>query len=358
MEKKIFLYIDSMQYGGAQRVMSNIAEYLANADCSITLINDILPSTEEPEYEIDKRIKRYFLDEGNNGTQNKNIYRIKKLRKLIKIDRPDVILSFLGPPNIRMLAATLGLKCRKIVSVRNDPYREYGAGIKRLIARIAFLFANGCVFQTKDAASYFPIAVQRKSKIIVNPVNDKFYRVTWTGEKNEIAVVGRLQPQKNPLLALEAFHLIESQFPEFKIVFYGDEELKDAIHSKAVEYSIADRVIVFGKAADIENKLAASAVYLLSSDFEGMPNALLEAMAVGVPAIATDCPCGGPRTVIEDETQGILVPCGDASKMADALSRVIRNKSLSEKMSISEKQRAEKFRNDKIMLLWRQFLGA
>lgn len=355
--KKVFLYIDSMQLGGAQRVMSNIAAYLVNADCSVTLINDILPSTKKLEYEIDRRIQRQFLDEGNDRRQNKNVYRIKKLRRLIKQDQPDVILSFLGPPNIRMLVATLGLKCRKIVSVRNDPYREYGFGIKKLIARTAFLFSDGCVFQTKDAAAYFPKMVQRKSKIIVNPVNDKFYHVTWTGEKKEIAVVGRLQPQKNPLLALEAFHLIEKQFPEFKIVYYGDEELKDAINTKAAEYAIADRVIVYGKTTDIENKLAASAVYLLSSDFEGMPNALLEAMAVGVPAISTDCPCGGPRTVIEDETQGILVPCGDASKMADALARVIGNKPLSEKMSISEKQRAEKFRNDKIMLLWRQYLG-
>ena len=110
MKKKVFLYIDSMQFGGAQRVMSNIAEYLVNADCSVTLINDISPSTEEPEYEIDKRINRYFLDEGNNGRQNKNIYRVKKLRELTKRDQPDVVLSFLGPPNIRMLVATLGLK--------------------------------------------------------------------------------------------------------------------------------------------------------------------------------------------------------------------------------------------------------
>ena len=78
MKKKVFLYIDSMQFGGAQRVMSNIAEYLENNDCSVTLVNDILPSAEEPEYAINERIKRYFLDEGNNGSQNKNIYRIRK----------------------------------------------------------------------------------------------------------------------------------------------------------------------------------------------------------------------------------------------------------------------------------------
>lgn len=354
--KKLFLYIDSMQFGGAQRVMINLAEYLVNENCEVFLINDIVPDTDAPEYEIDGRIKRYYLDEGNDGSQNKNLYRIKRLRKMINSDQPDVVLSFLGPPNIRMLVATLGLKCRKIVSVRNDPYREYGSGIRRLIARMIFLFADGCVFQTKEAASYFPIAVQNKSRIIVNPVNEKFYHVAWTGEKKEIAVVGRLQPQKNPLLALEAFHLIERQFPEFKIVFYGDEELKNSINAKAVEYAIADRVIIYGKATDIENKLAASALYLLSSDFEGMPNALLEAMAVGVPAISTDCPCGGPRTVVQDKSQGILVPCGDAVKMAEAMRTILYDEEMQKIMSINEKKRALDFQKEKVMKQWESFL--
>jgi len=355
--KKLFLYIDSMQFGGAQRVMNNLASYFVGRDYKVVLINDILPDSNAPEYDIDRRIKRYFLDSGNDGGQNKNLFRIKKLRKLVIAEQPDVILSFLGPPNIRMLVATLGLKCRKIVSVRNDPYKEYGDGIKRIVARMTFRFADGCVFQTKDAAAYFPEAVQKKSRIIVNPVNEKFYHVSWTGSNKEIAVVGRLQPQKNPLLALEAFKLIAPEFPEFKIVFYGDEELRDNIVAKGQEYGLEDRVIIYGKAADIENKLASSAIYVLSSDYEGMPNALMEAMAVGVPVISTDCPCGGPRFLIENSKQGILVPCGDVFAMASAMRMLLDNKEMSINIGKAAKKRANDFSNDVILKKWDDYFN-
>ena len=357
MNKTILLYIDSMQYGGAQRVMNNIAEYFINDNTNVVLVNDIIPSTKEPEYIIDQRIDRYYLDEGKPVHKNKNIYRIKKLRSLIKQVRPDVILSFLGPPNIRMLISSWGLNVKKYVSVRNDPYREYGTGLHKLFARSIFELADGCVFQTNEAAAYFSKCVQKKSQIIINPVNEKFYNVSWNGEKKEIAVVGRLQLQKNPLLALNAFSKIAPDFPDYKIVYYGDEELKDIIISKSKEYGIEKQVIIAGKVSDIENKLASSTIYLLSSDYEGMPNALLEAMAVGVPAIATDCPCGGPKTIISDKCYGILVPVRDAEKMSDAIRMLLNDIELMKRMSQSEKERAKDFRKDVIMHQWGQFLG-
>lgn len=357
MNKKIMLYIDSMQFGGAQRVMNNIAEYYINRDVHVVLINDIIPSDIEPEYALDDRIERYFLDEGRTGKHNKNLYRIRKLRKLIKKIEPEVVLSFLGPPNIRMLVASLGLKVRKFVSVRNDPNQEYGKGIRKFIARCLFGLADGCVFQTNEAAMYFSKRVQKRSKIIVNPVNDKFYKVSWTGEKKEIAVVGRLQPQKNPMLALNAFSKLANDFSDYKLVYYGDEELKDEIVSKSKEYGIDKQVVIAGKVSDIENKLASSTLYLLSSDYEGMPNALLEAMAVGVPAISTDCPCGGPRTIITNNYTGVLVPVRNVNKMCDAIRMLLNDDELRKSMSRAEKTRAADFRKDLVMHQWAKFIG-
>lgn len=356
---KLLVYIDTMQLGGAQRVLNNLMSYFAERGKRIILVNDVFPYPNAKEYVIDPRVQRRFLCEGlssNAGTLGKNLHRIKRLRKIIKQEQPDTVVSFLGPPNIRMLTASLGLKTRKIVSVRNDPYREYGAGLKKCAARMLFRLADGCVFQTEDAAAYFPVSVQKKSEIIYNPVHDRFYAVHWTGNAHEIAVIGRLQPQKNPLLALEAFRMIQEDFPEVKLVFYGDEELAKYIVQKSGEYGLSQRVLVAGKTDDVPAKLAGASVYLLSSDYEGMPNALMEAMAAGVPAVSTDCPCGGPKTLIQNETQGILVPCRDARAMAAALRKVLNDPQLQQQMHDAEKQRADAFRASKIIPQWAKYI--
>lgn len=353
---KLFLYIDSMQRGGAQRVMSNIAEYAANEGDEVLLVNDIVPDPEAAEYEIDERVERYFLDEGNDGRYKKNPYRIRRMRALIRERRPDVILSFLGPPNIRMLAASVGLKVRKIVSVRNDPEREYGTGLNRIAARLAFRFADGAVFQTDAASAYFPKSVRKRSRVIVNPVGERFYDVPASERGLDIAVVGRLVPQKDPLLAVRAFALAAGEFSESRLIFYGDGELKDEIVKLAESLGLSGRVIVEGGVSDVEDRLAKASVYMLTSVYEGMPNALLEAMAVGVPAIASNCPCGGPGEIIQNDLQGILVPCGDTEAFASAIKKLLGDPELRASMRNAERARAGDFRSGVIMRKWREYL--
>lgn len=163
--KKAILYIDSMQRGGAQRVMSVLSKFLSDRGIYTVLVNDIIPEEGKAEYSVDSRVHRVFLDKNTKLGKSKNIARVIGLRRLVKKENPDVILSFMGPPNYRMLLATIGVQCRKVVSVRNDPYKEYGTGLKKWIARFIFRFANGCVFQTEEASAYFPAAVQKKEEL-------------------------------------------------------------------------------------------------------------------------------------------------------------------------------------------------
>ena len=335
--------------------MSIIADFFLKSDYAVTLINDVLPSG-SVEYFVDPRIRRVYLDNEKTTPVNKTFNRINRLRKLIKREKPDAVLSFLGPPNIRMLISAFGLRVRKVVSVRNDPNKEYGKGVMKFVSRAIFRLADGCVFQTEEASLYFPKAVRRKSVIIANPVGEKFFCENWTGDRKEIAVVGRLQPQKNPLLALKAFNIIAGRFPEYKLVYYGDGELKKDVLEKSALYGLSDRVVVYGKTADIEKKLASSSVFLMSSDYEGMPNALLEAIAVGVPAVSTDCPCGGPKMIIENPEQGTLVSVGDERGMAEAVIKLLEDAELRRRMSDAEKRRAEAFRTEVIMEKWRSFI--
>lgn len=352
---KIILYIDSMQCGGAQRVMNVIASHYAEIGYETILVNDIVPIDNILEYSIHPAVRRVFLDK-TSMSSNKNVNRILLLRRMIKMEQPDVVLSFLGPPNIRMLIATMGTKCRRVVSVRNDPYREYGKGIKKLFSNLIFHLADGVVFQTEEAANYFDRTVRRKSNVIMNPVDSKFFEHKWSGDGKKIVVVGRLQRQKNPMNVLCAYVSMHDSCPEYTLNYYGDGELRDEIRRYAILHGCESKVVFHGRSDNVEKVLENAAAFVLGSDYEGMPNALMEAMAVGVPSISTDCPCGGPRSLKGEEESCILVPCGDVDALAEALKMILSNVDLRRKLSIAARQRAQSFRTETILHKWDQFL--
>lgn len=354
--KKYMFYIDSMQMGGAQRVMNNLMDYFLARDIEIVLLNDVGPSDMEPEYKINSNIKRIFLNSPVGNIVVKNISRILDLRRIIKNEKPDLVLSFLGPPNIRMLLSTLGLNVKKFVSVRNDPYKEYGYGLKAFFSRCVFLLADGCIFQTEDAQNYFFKSTRKASVTILNPVNEKFYNCNWKQGGKDIVLIGRLQEQKNPLLALDAFLMIADRYPDYNMVFYGDEELAFEIDNKAKKAGLSDRVKIAGKTQCVEAVLEHAALYVLSSNYEGMPNALMEAMTVGVPVISTDCPCGGPRMLIRKVEQGILIPCGDVNSLAEAMTKILSDKKLQIEMSVHERKRSFEFHPSKVFRQWEDYL--
>lgn len=357
-KKKIILYIDTMYRGGAQRVMANIANYLVDNGWDVILVNDFEPDKNVMQYQVSEKIRILYLRKELKGNKiAKNIERLIALRHIVKIESPYIILSFLGRPNKRMLISTIGLSCKKIVSVRNDPNKEYGdTKIKRKIINVLFHLADGIVFQTEGAAAYFDKKNKRKSCVILNPVDDKFYKIERKKQTRNIITLGRLEPQKNHRLLLQAYAKIANRFPDDDVIIYGEGSLKNDIERYKKEYGIDNRVKLYGNINHVEEKLASAKIFVLSSDFEGLPNALMEAMAVGVPCVATDCPSGGPRMLINNNEQGILVPCNDIDKMAEAMSKLLSDKE-SEIMGKAAKRRAQIFRSGYILKQWEDFLA-
>ena len=155
--RKIAFYIDSMGLGGANRVMANLVSYFHSNGYDVCLINDVSPTGKDKEYSLPDDIKRYFID--NNGKRHnffcKQFHRLKAIRSILKENETEVIVSFMGPPNTRMLLATLGMKVKKVVSVRNDPYKEYGTGFKRFLARTIFVLQMVAFFKLKKHQSTF-----------------------------------------------------------------------------------------------------------------------------------------------------------------------------------------------------------
>lgn len=354
--KKAILYIDSMQRGGAQRVMSVLSECLSDRGIYTILVNDIIPEEGKVEYSIDSRVRRVFLDKNRKPGKNKNLARVIGLRRLVKEENPDVVLSFMGPPNYRMLLATIGMQCRKVVSVRNDPYKEYGTGLKKWMARFIFRFADGCVFQTEQASQYFPVTVQKKGRIILNPVDPTFFNTTWNGDDKAILSVGRLYPQKNHALLLKAFAQIHKKYPEYKLKICGKGSEENSLKQLAMELKIEAFVSFMGEVGNVKDELKQSSCFVLSSDYEGLPNALMEAMAVGMPVISTDCPCGGPRMLIKNNENGLLVPCNDVDRLRQALFEIIENEEKRKIFGKCAKEAAAGFCTETIMNQWFDYL--
>ena len=355
--KRIVLYIDTMYRGGAQRVMSNIISYLDHNNWEIVLCNDFVADPNILQYTVPSRVKRVYLSDTIQGNVIlKNIKRMKNLRRSIIEEKPNCVLSFLGRPNLRLLIATIGLKVPKIVSVRNDPKREYDSKVKAMLAKQLFKTADGIVFQTSDARQFFPISVQKKSEIIFNPVDEVFYQAKAKENCKNIITVGRLMPQKNQKCLIDAFSKIASLFPEQRLIIYGDGPLLDELLDYAKEKNVSQQVVFPGSITNVENYLAESEIFVLSSDYEGMPNALMEAMAVGVACISTDCPCGGPNTIIQDGVIGFLVPVGDADAISEKLRYLLEKPDMRKAAATEAKKSAAIFKSETIMKKWMDYI--
>ncbi len=356
--QKIIFYIDSMRTGGAQRVMNNLVCHFAQVGYNVVLINDFIDKDKKfTTFDVPSQVKRRYLREDNKGNAIlKNIQRIIRLRRIIKEEKADIVLSFLAKPNIRMLTSTVFLSVKKVVSVRNDPNHEYGSGkVKKVFANMLFSLADGVVFQTYDASKYFISSIRNKSTIIYNPVAEKFFDTTWENG-NKIITCGRLEEQKNHILLLSAFKKVVEEYPEVNLVIYGEGPLRKELIQYIYDNGLQNRVRLPGNVTDIEKRLKEAMLFVLSSNYEGMPNALMEALSVGVPSISTDCPCGGPRELIKNKVNGILVPCNDASGLAKSIISLIKDRDERIRISKHAKKMAEEYCPEKIYSQWNDYL--
>ena len=188
----------------------------------------------------------------------------------------------------------------------------------------------------------FPKSVQKKGIIIPNPINGNLPE-RYVGERRKAIVAAcRLHPQKNLPMLIEAFYLIHKSYPEYILEIYGQGAEKEKIENLAKKLGIEDRIYMPGFIDNILDKINSAAMYVSSSDYEGISNSMLEALALGVPSVVTDCPVGGARMMINDGENGILVPVGDATKFAQSMDRILRDKEFAEKLSTNAYRIREK----------------
>lgn len=350
---KIFFYINRISHGGAERVISNLATEMALRGHNCTVVTSF-PC--EWEYSVGNDVNRINLYpnklEGNKLIRN--IKLICRLRKFIRSAKPDLLVTFMGEPNSRAIPATIGTKTKVVMSVRNDPNKEYCGRLNTLIAKYIMPIADGMVFQTEDARQWFPERTKQKSVVIFNPVDKFFFNVKRSEQPHDIIATGRLVEQKNHPLLIRAFAKIADKTSD-NLYIYGSED-SSKLDRMIESLELKNRVFLPGSSKNIPEILSNAKIYVLSSDYEGMPNALMEAMAVGVPCISTDCPCGGPKSLFTKDMQHFLTPIDDVDTMSNRILELIQDSSIRDAHGKACREAAKAFVPDIINDQWEKYL--
>ena len=343
----------SMDKGGAQRVIANLVNFLVK-DNEISIVTT---SNRKSQYELDKKVCRFFLDK--DKTKSNNFSRLKKLNKIIKNVKPDLIITFQPEPSFRILLLKILNRIPVILSVRNDPNIEYRSAKRKMMMKMLYPLANGYVFQTEDAKNYFSKMIKRKKvAIIPNPINEQFVvDEEYKGKREKtIVTVGRIEKQKNQKLLIDAFRKISRDYDEYKLLIYGEGKLREELEKYVKEIDLSKKVIFKGQVDNIKDEILKAGIFVLSSDYEGMPNALMEAMALGIPSISTDCPCGGPRTIIKDNKNGILVDVNNVEELKNAIKKIIEDDKFAKRISYNAIKIRETYNPIKIANIWKDFI--
>ena len=281
---------------------------------------------------------------------------IKRLRQIIKIDKPDIIISFMAESNLRLLLSTIGLDTKRIVSVRNDPDEEYKGLIGRIVGKLILPTADGCVFQTEQAKNWFPKKLIDKSAVIKNPVREEVFQIIRNPVKGRIINIRRRQEQKNQKMLIDSFEVVLEKYPKAELLIYGEGALRDDLEKIIANKGLNDTIKLCGYFNDIGSTLSKADIFILSSDYEGLPNSLMEALSAGVPSISTDCPCGGPKSLIVNGVNGVLVPTNDESKLAEAIIDLLSDDSKKENLSKNAKEFSKEYRTEIINNKWKEYI--
>lgn len=352
---KIVFTIPSLGKGGAERVVSNLANYLVGKKHSVAIV---VNNAKNVSYDIDKKVQIIELDDKNKRNPiSKNLRRINKIIQYSNKSKPDVIISFLPMPSFRVLYIKEKINCKIIVSDRNNPKIEYGKFPNNLLMKKLYKKADGFVFQTEQQKSYFSKQIQNKSVIIANPLKEEFLKVKSVDKKeNTIITVGRLVNQKNHKLLIDAFNEIKNKYKDYKLKIVGEGPLKSELNDYIDKLNLKNQVELCGVVDNISELLVKSKLFVLSSDYEGMPNALMEAMACGMACISTNCPCGGPDFLIDNNQNGILVDVKDKDEMVKAIDNVLSNEKLMIKLGQNAQLISKNLNPMKINKEWEEYI--
>ena len=349
---RISLVISSLSSGGAERVLSNLANYWDAKGHPITIVT---LATDAPFYPLSQSIKLDQIDQVTaEGTCfSRRMFQLLKrvyfLRKAIVRSKPDVVLSFVDVMNITTLIACVGLKTPVIVSERINPFFHCIPSFYKLLRMYFYRRAKKVVVQTKSAAAYFETL--KNIDIIPNAVQ-KSYALTRDFSKPIACItsVGRLCEQKGFSILIQAFAEVSKSHPHLILTIYGEGLERSNLELLIKSQGLTDRVFLPGAVADIGKALADTDLFVFPSRYEGFPNALCEAMAAGLAVIASNCT--GNVDVIRDGIDGRLFPVDDVNALVLLMKELIADSEQRQRLAESAITLSDRYSANRINHLW------
>jgi GalNAc-alpha-(1->4)-GalNAc-alpha-(1->3)-diNAcBac-PP-undecaprenol alpha-1,4-N-acetyl-D-galactosaminyltransferase len=368
---KLVLVISALSAGGAERVISILANYWAGKSWAITLIT--LDELVSDFYQLHPHVKRIGLglmaESPYLTTSIKhNWARVKKLRQVIKAERPDAIISFVDTVNVLTLLATFGLGLPVIISERTEPRYHNPGRMWPWLRRLTYPWANAIVAQSDSVCQWLRSLGGKKPicMVIPNPINPAILEGKGNSPGETTAIIGhrdrrlvmslgRFSREKGYDLLIKAFALIAQGHLKWDLVIIGDGPERDKLLRLAAELDMGKRVHFPGRLENPENLLCQADIFVLPSRYEGFPNALMEAMACGVAVISFDCP-SGPREIIREGIDGLLVTSEDVKALAAAMTRLMADEGLRKRLAAKAAEVKERFSLEKVGSRWETLL--
>lgn len=347
---KLIFFTASLGLGGAERVISVLSNNLVD---NFDEVEIVLFYDRPIFYSIDKRVKIISIE---SKTKSQNVFKnIKYLRSYLKISNPSVFVSFMAPFNIiALLSLPIQRTFPVIISDRSDPRFDLKSAFRRLLRKILYaLFADHLVLQTENNKQYYPKIVRNKSSVIYNPISIKDSQIGIALNENKekvIVSVGRFHPAKNHFLLINSYNRILQKYPEYKLIIYGDGDLRPQLESYIQQLGLERKVLLPGNVNNIPDTIKPAEIFVLSSDYEGMSNSLIEAMCLGLPVVSTKV--NGAVDLIKDKVNGLLVDCGNEPQMISAIESLIENENLRNVISHNAVNIANDLNEKKIVSYW------
>ena len=359
-DKKILFVLPRMGGGGAERVTALLANALCEQGNDVTIYTLVSGESFYPlnpliHYEgvgisVDRKNK--FTTYASEGVAlPKSFY---KIRKLINNGHFDAVISLLIETDILVGACKwTGLKFRHVCSERNDPTRRSTKQLK--ILNSVYKRASLFVCQSTMVSNFYKDIPESIKVVISNPINPEDLPERPDTLSKRVVAIGRLTNQKNFSLLIKSFAKLSEKYPEYILDIYGEGEQRSQLETLINELGLGWKIHLKGPSKQVQKDIADAELFVMSSDYEGFPNALLEAVAIGLPVISTDFATGIARELVGEEN-GIVVPVGNVDKLTSAIDIMLGNADMRHRMSQCNREKAKKYYTKEIIKQWDQAL--